>query len=299
MNARTANTRSLMWSLLLHAGLMSGLALMALPCTSFEHFFDDIGLPAWLSPVECTKPVVMPGPVIEATLVGPAAAPKRKPSKHQPPPKQSKPKTTSTPEPPKVKTLPPPPEKPALKDQQKVVAMAEQKAEQAAQEQQQRERQRQSELEADKLLAQLDKLKSQTAEADRKSRLEKQRLEQLADLKNKPAAPQNVPEATEARTGAGGAENSLAAQYAGALTSTITQNWLRPDNIPAGVVCPIHIEQIPGGQVISVRVLPTCPFDEPGRRSVKNAVLRAQPLPYKGYQQVFQRDITLNFKVTE
>lgn len=89
------------------------------------------------------------------------------------------------------------------------------------------------------------------------------------------------------------------AEYAGALTQTITQNWLRPDNIPAGSVCPIRITQIPGGQVIDVQVLPTCPFDEPGRRSVKNAVLRAQPLPYKGYRSVFQRIVTLNFVVQE
>lgn len=299
MNARKANSRSLLWSVLLHTGLLGGLALMALPCTSFEAFFADLGLPAWLNPVECKKPVVMPGPVIEATLVGPAAAPKRKPSTQQASPKQSKPKVTEKPEAPIVKTLPPPPKNPALKDQQKVVKMAEQKAEQAKQEQQERERQRQSELEADKLLAQLDKLKAQSADAERKSRVDKQRLEQLADLNNKPSAPQDVPEASEARTGAGGQENSLVAEYAGALTSSITQNWLRPDNIPVGVVCLIHIQQIPGGQVISVRVDASCPYDEPGRQSVKNAVLRAQPLPYNGYQSVFQRDLKLNFKVME
>ena len=299
MDRRQANTRSLLWSLLLHAGLLAGLALMALPCTSFEKFFGGIGLPAWLNPVECAKPVVMPGPVIEATLVGPAAAPKRKPSAHRAAPRQPKPEPASKTRPPKVKTLPPPPRQPALRDQEKVVAMANSRAEQAKRQQQERERQRQSELEADRLLAQLDKLKAQSADADRKSRLEKQRLEQLADLENKPSAPQDVPQANTARSGAGGQNSSLAGEYAAALTSSITQNWLRPDNIPSGATCPIHIQQIPGGQVISVQVLPGCPFDEPGRRSVKNAVLRAQPLPYKGYQRVFQRDITLNFKVTE
>ncbi len=299
MDQRQINTRSALWSLLLHGGLLCALALMALPCTRFEAFFDDIGLPTWLSPVTCSKPLVMAGPVIEATLVGPAAIPHKDTVKHPPRPKpkpQKKPETT--PEKPPVKTLPPPPKNPALRDQQKVVALTDKQAEQARQEQQEKERQRQSELEADKLLAQLDKLKQQSAEADRKSHLEKQRLEQLADLK-KTRQSDNVPEAEQARSGGGGAENSLMGEYAAALTAIITQNWLRPDNIPAGAVCPIHIEQIPGGQVISVRVLPTCPFDEPGRRSVKNAVLRAQPLPYKGYQSVFQRDITLNFKVTE
>lgn len=299
MDRRQINLRSALWSVLLHGGLLCALALMALPCTRFEAFFEGVGLPTWLSPVTCSKPLVMAGPVIEATLVGPAATTHKKPAPHKSPP-QPKPqdKPATTPEKPPVKTLPPPPKNPALTDQQKVVALADKQAEQARREQQERERQRQSELEADKLLAQLDKLKRQSAEADRKSRLEQQRLQQLADLQ-KASEADNVPEADQARSGGGGQENSLIGEYAAALTTTITQNWLRPDNIPAGVVCPIHIEQIPGGQVISVRVLPSCPFDEPGRRSVKNAVLRAQPLPYKGYQSVFQRDITLNFKVTE
>ena len=298
MDNRQANVRAVIWSALLHGGLLLGLAMMTLPCASFEAFFERFGLPAWLNPVQCTKPMVMPGPVIEATLVGPTAAPKSKHTQAQ----QSAPRKAAAepakPKAPEVKTLPPPPTQPAIRDQQKVVAMASEKAEQARQEQEERERQRQSELEADQLLKQLDQLKKESAQAEQKTRLEQQRLQQLADLKNQAAAA-DAPEAKEARTGQGGQDSSLAAEYAGLLTSSITQSWLRPDNIPTGVVCPIHIEQIPGGQVISVRVLPSCPFDEPGRLSVQNAVLRAQPLPYKGYESVFQRDITLNFKVQE
>jgi colicin import membrane protein len=32
-----------------------------------------------------------------------------------------------------------------------------------------------------------------------------------------------------------------------------------------------------------------------GRRSIENAVLRTKTLPYKGFESVFRRDITLTF----
>lgn len=303
MDSRASTARPLLWSLLLHVGLLSGLLLMAMPCARFEAFFETTGLPTWLNPVQCRKPLVPPGPVIQATLVGPVAAPvpEDQPEKQPPPPPPEpaeEPEPATTPEQAKVKTLPSPPDRPALKDQEEVVAIADQKAEQARHKQQEKEQQRQSELQVDKLLARLDKLKQQSSEAARESRQAAEELENMTEDKARPV-PEETPEAPERRTGGGGEQAGLLQEYAAALTRTITRNWLRPDNIPPGSVCPIHIEQIPGGQVISVRVLPSCPFDDAARRSVKNAVLRAQPLPYAGYKSVFRRDITLNFKVLE
>ena len=59
---------------------------------------------------------------------------------------------------------------------------------------------------------------------------------------------------------------------------------------------PIRIRQVPGGEVIDVEVLPSCPYDELGRRSVEAAVLKAQPLPYAGFESVFKRDLILRFR---
>jgi colicin import membrane protein len=47
---------------------------------------------------------------------------------------------------------------------------------------------------------------------------------------------------------------------------------------------------------MSAKVDSSCPYDEAGRRSVENAVLRAQPLPYQGFESVFQRDLTFTFR---
>ncbi|TWR29546.1 protein TolA, partial [Xanthomonas vasicola] len=43
------------------------------------------------------------------------------------------------------------------------------------------------------------------------------------------------------------------------------------------------------------KVAPGCPYDEAGQRSIEAAVLSAQPLPYRGFESVFQRNLTFVF----
>jgi colicin import membrane protein len=59
--------------------------------------------------------------------------------------------------------------------------------------------------------------------------------------------------------------------------------------------CKVHIVQLPGGDVMSATVDPSCPYDDAGRRSVENAILRTRTLPYKGFESVFQRNLTITF----
>jgi colicin import membrane protein len=51
--------------------------------------------------------------------------------------------------------------------------------------------------------------------------------------------------------------------------------------------------------VIDAEVAPSCPYDELGRRSVEAAVLKAQPLPYAGFEAVFSRTLNLNFEAQD
>jgi colicin import membrane protein len=57
----------------------------------------------------------------------------------------------------------------------------------------------------------------------------------------------------------------------------------------------VRVTQRPGGHVASVDVEPGCPYDDAGKRSVVNAVWRADPLPYKGYEKVFNDTIVITF----
>ena len=82
--------------------------------------------------------------------------------------------------------------------------------------------------------------------------------------------------------------------YALAIQSAVTKNWVVPDGLP-NAVCKVHIVQRPGGAIESATADASCPFNDRGRLSVVNAVLRTQSLPYKGYESVFRRNITLTF----
>jgi len=78
------------------------------------------------------------------------------------------------------------------------------------------------------------------------------------------------------------------------MQNQIVPQWLRPDTV-ATVRCKVRIVQIVGGEVLSATVLSPCQADEVTRRSMEAAVLRAQPLPYRGFESVFQRQIDFNF----
>lgn len=90
------------------------------------------------------------------------------------------------------------------------------------------------------------------------------------------------------------AGRSLMVRYASAIQAAVTANWLVPDGLP-NATCKVRVVQLPGGKVVSANADASCPFDSKGRRSVVNAVLRTQTLPYKGFESVFQRNIDLTF----
>ena len=39
--------------------------------------------------------------------------------------------------------------------------------------------------------------------------------------------------------------------------------------------------------------------DEAGQESIKRAVLKADPLPYAGFEEVFSRNLTINFRAQD
>ncbi|MEO8803341.1 MAG: cell envelope integrity protein TolA [Rudaea sp.] len=253
-----------------------------------------------------TRPIELPGPVIEAELVGLSAAPKPQAPRHA---QAVKPKTAPPKQPEPVKQPEPKPEPPSQPQQndrverEKVAEVAAQ-AEQAKKVQEERHRQEQVLLQEQQRqererMQQLQDVKRQREAADRRLKLEKQKLAQLKDLekqhKTVPAPSQQVPEAEQAKSGSNGADNSLQAQYFAAIQNAVTDNWLRPDSAVQGLHCMLRIVQIPGGDVIGVQMLNPCNADPLTRSSIEQAVKRAAPLPYKGYEAEFRREIDFNF----
>lgn len=117
------------------------------------------------------------------------------------------------------------------------------------------------------------------ADARRKAQLEAQLREELN-------AEQNRLNAVKA---------GLLDQYRALIQQKVRRNWIRPPSAGAGVRCELHINQIPGGEVISVRI-GDCNGDEATRRSIEAAVKKASPLPEPPDPALFERNLILIFQ---
>jgi colicin import membrane protein len=248
-------------------------------------------------------PISVPGPVIEAELIGPSAAPKPVPARPKPaPPKPVEKPPEKPPEPP-----PPQPAEPPKTDaieREKIAEIAIQKADQEKKAEEEKHKREQTLLEDQQRerLKQIEDIKRQREAAEKKRKLEEQKLAQLQDLsKQKPqkAQPQKaqpqVPEAEHATTGTNGNDTGLLAEYSAAIINVVKLNWNRPDNAQPGLRCTLKVIQLPGGDVMSAQAVAPCNADQVTRASIEEAVTKAQPLPYKGYEKVFARELTLIF----
>jgi len=259
------------------------------------------------------------GSVIEAVLVAAppsSAAPRRatpKPPVAPPPQPEREPKPQQAPTPPQPKPEQPVP-KPDTVDQEKAQLLAKQQAEEKARrEQAERKRQEQIDLterqkrqeeaerlerlrkQADEREKQLADIRRLREEAERERRDAEAALAKVESNRNKPVE-QEKPDPKPAQTlGNGGTSDDLNGRYVVAITQAILRNWTRPDNMPLGVTCQLNITQAPGGTVVAVSVSPSCPYDELGRRSIEAAVRKAEPLPYRGFESVFNPRLLLNF----
>jgi colicin import membrane protein len=91
-------------------------------------------------------------------------------------------------------------------------------------------------------------------------------------------------------------DRDLATRYVVAVHAAVTQHWNRPDSAQPGMHCVVTITQIPDGEVVSAELGSPCNADPATRKSIRRALMRASPLPYKGYEQVFQRTIHFQFR---
>ncbi len=165
-----------------------------------------------------------------------------------------------------------------------------------------RERQQQAEQRARTAMQverdrQLADIRRQRAAEQRTIDLSAEKLRQMADREARRAS--DAAASASPPPGNRGVDPNLNAAYTKALSDAIRSNWTQPDNVSSSQVCKIVIRQIPGGEVIDAQVDPSCPYDEQGRRSVEAAVLKAQPLPYRGFESVFNRSLTINFRAED
>jgi len=252
---------------------------------------------------KAAAPISVPGPIIEAELVGPSAAPKPVAARPKPaPPKPVEKSPEKPPEPPPPQPAEPP--KTDAVEREKIAEIALLKAEQDKKAEEEKHKREQTLLDEQQRerLKQIEDIKRQREAAEKKRKLEQEKLAQLQDLsKQKPekAPPQKaqpaVPEAEQPKTGTNGNDTGLLAEYSAAIINVVKLNWNRPDNAQPGLRCTLRVIQLPGGDVMSAQAVAPCNADQVTRASIEEAVTKAQPLPYKGYEKVFARELTLIF----
>ncbi|MEO8062111.1 MAG: cell envelope integrity protein TolA [Pseudomonadota bacterium] len=149
------------------------------------------------------------------------------------------------------------------------------------------------------------KAAAEKAAADKKA-LEKKRVEdaaaakKAADEKVRQAQAAELRRSMEAEERANAARNSDEAnRWHAQIVARITRAWTRPPSAQAGVQCSVTVNQVPGGEVTSVRVNGCSGGDEALRESVQVAVLRASPLPTPPPGVPFERILELTFAPNE
>jgi len=269
-----------------------------------------------------TPPVSVAGSPIEATLVSAPAnfrsADQTRPAEAAPaaprPQPRPEPRPQEAPTPPQPQPQAPPP-RPDTRETERAAALAlQQERERVQREERERQRQEQIELEAERQREETERrerlarqqeerdkelaeIRRQREAAERARQREAEKLKQLEDQRQATAQASTPREAPPAQQlGNNGRDDSLAGRYQLAIQQAVTQNWLRPDSARPGIRCTLRIVQIPGGEVIQASVSTPCNADDLTRRSIEAAVLKAQPLPYRGYESVFQREIRFNFR---
>ena len=187
------------------------------------------------------------------------------------------------------------------KRRQEQIDLTEQKRVEEAQKQQRLAKQQE---ETDKQ-KKLDELRRQRAQAAREASNAEEKLRQLADVRAQAASRSAAEAATRAdmnasgSAGQGGVDDGLQARYVAAIQAAVTRQWTRPESVPLGTRCRVSIKQLPGGEVMSAEVQPGCSMDQAGQDSLERAVLKAQPLPYRGFETVFARQFTLIFEAQD
>ena len=153
----------------------------------------------------------------------------------------------------------------------------------------QRAQQQRAEQERQRQLEQIGRQREQAARERTRAEM---RAQQLADARNVASAGSGT---ASPAPGNRGTDTGLEARYIAAIQQAIVRQWVRPESVQLGQRCRITIRQLPGGEVADVAVSGACPLDDLGRQSVERAVLKASPLPYAGYESVFNRTLNLNF----
>lgn len=99
------------------------------------------------------------------------------------------------------------------------------------------------------------------------------------------------------RAALSGKEQAAQDAYVKAISEKIMAHWIQPPG-SGDVVCSVRINQLPGGEIVSIELLDSCGSPAVDR-SVTRAIRRSNPLPMppRGFRNLFAEKITLDFEL--
>jgi colicin import membrane protein len=176
-------------------------------------------------------------------------------------------------------------------EEKRLAALKEQRVQEEKAELERSEQRKQEEAKAAELEAKRKKEQDAKAAAAKKRQAEesRQKREREAELKRRMAEEERRAAAVDA---------GLLAQYVAQIQARVQRAWIRPPTARAGLNCVVYVTQVPGGEVVGVRV-GECNGDEYVRQSIEAAVYRASPLPKPADPSLFERNLRLEFKPDE
>lgn len=137
-----------------------------------------------------------------------------------------------------------------------------------------------------------------------------QEAKQLADDKRKREQEEAQRRAEDARrrqaemaAALGAEENARAAAakagrqktWADEIAEVVRRHWQRPNGSPPDFTCVVKVQLLPGGSVVSAKVIKTCGGGIALDDSLEKAVLKSDPLPMPKNPDDFDRNLTFRF----
>jgi colicin import membrane protein len=163
-----------------------------------------------------------------------------------------------------------------------------------------REQERLDQLERVRLEARLERERErrrQEMEEERLRDIEQQRQDNILEEERLMREAQDAMIAAEEEVFA--AEDSIEARvYQNMIVQKVRRNWARPGTARDDLECIVAVQQVPGGVVVSARVM-ECNGDDIVRRSVENAVHKASPLPQPSNPLLFLRTFQITFTIED
>lgn len=147
-------------------------------------------------------------------------------------------------------------------------------------------------------LKKLKEIREKRKKAEAKRKAEEQKLMELAEKTQKEQNNKPVVENIGTVKGQSEADktNQLMAQYQLAVISAVQRQWNKPASSNKNLLCYVKVRQIPGGGVINATIASPCNANSIVKKSIVAAILKADPLPYKGFEKVFDRTATFIFQ---